>query len=464
MLARTGALASSVDREGDSGMAREDPLIRAAKAALAKDPAISAWTHFDEIDPRLVAAVVLAEDRHFWRHGGIDSSAVGAAARKNLQQRMLFWGASMVLLLTENRLFRGPHGRAWSRVQAGAEKILSGPWIKWGASTIPMQVARMLRGWSKRSYVRKLREALLALWLVARHERYTILEVYLNMASFARGTRGVAAGSSQLIGSDPGQLSAFDATLLAAAVSVHPEPAHESLAQFADWLQYTQVRLVAELSESRHLDASDAATAAAQIAARWREVKPLPPSRSRARHRVLAWALAQIGTTDGAGGSNSDGRVEAWQREFGLSGVSWCGCFIGYGLRAVGDIRGIDQRTVWIPFVPEDARAGRGGWKGLLGPSDAVPGDVAVFCWDGSGEPQHIGFVVANDQVGRTIYTVEGNTTEDGAAGDQSDGHGVFARQRSYEHVLTCARPRYPRHEERLRVSSANELASRARR
>lgn len=136
-------------------------------------------------------------------------------------------------------------------------------------------------------------------------------------------------------------------------------------------------------------------------------------------------------------------RIDAWQREFGLSGVAWCGCFVGYGLRVVAGIADIDDRVVWVPFIPEDAQAGRNGWSCLVPAVDAAPGDAGVIGWNAAGEPEHVGFVIANDQARRVMHTIEGNTTS-GNDGDQSRGGGVFERQRPYDCIVACARPRYP--------------------
>lgn len=163
--------------------------------------------------------------------------------------------------------------------------------------------------------------------------------------------------------------------------------------------------------------------------------------------RLLLWAVDQLGTTERAPASApADGRhnrIDAWQREFGLSGVAWCGCFVGYGLRVIAGIADIDHRIVWVPFIREDARAGRHGWSCLVPAVDAVPGDVAILCWNAEGEPEHTGFVIANDPVRRVMRTIEGNTRS-GDDGDQSRGGGVFERLRPYDCVVACARPRYP--------------------
>ena len=207
---------------------RDGHLIAAAQAVLAADPAVSEWRSIHQLDARLVAAVVMSEDRHFWRHHGIDWSAAWAAAKANL--------------------------RGWQ--------------VRFGASTLPMQVVRMLHRWSKRSYTRKLRESLLAWWLIARYERETVLEVYLNIVPFAAGTRGVVAGAARLLKRDPVELSLFDATLLAAALT-DPELPPGSTPAFIDWLRVKQRRVVDDLVEAGNADAAEAAAAAAQIESTW---------------------------------------------------------------------------------------------------------------------------------------------------------------------------------------------------
>src|SRR2546421_2555841 len=172
-------------------------LIAAAQSILRTGSAESEWRRLPELDARLLAAVVLAEDRHFWRHRGVDWSAARAATVRNVRERR----------------------------------------TRFGASTIPMQVARMMRGWSRRTYARKLAEAVLGCWLIARHSREAVLEVYVNLAPFAAGTRGVASGCRRLLDCDPGQLRLFEATLPSAAPS-GPPIAPGSTPRLAPWLRY----------------------------------------------------------------------------------------------------------------------------------------------------------------------------------------------------------------------------------
>jgi hypothetical protein len=98
----------------------------------------------NEISPYLVAATISTEDKDFYTHGGFDPLAIVRA----------FW-----------------------------QNITSGETIS-GASTITQQLARALllspeeRG--QQSYMRKVREAILATEVERRYNKDEILELYLN--------------------------------------------------------------------------------------------------------------------------------------------------------------------------------------------------------------------------------------------------------------------------------------------
>jgi membrane peptidoglycan carboxypeptidase len=214
---------------------------------LAASPARSQWWTLDELDPGLVAAVILAEDQYFRLHHGIDRSALWAAFTSNLRRR--------------------------------------GPRV--GASTIAMQLARLLLGWARPTYLRKPVEMIAAVWLVMAHGRETVLELYLNLAPFSVGTRGVAAASEDLFGHDPAQLSPFEATLLAAALT-DPEIAPGSTPRFAVWLECRQQQLLVKLARADVIDAAERDVAMAQVQAAWRvselgAAEPPPPGARSAK-------------------------------------------------------------------------------------------------------------------------------------------------------------------------------------
>jgi penicillin-binding protein 1C len=141
-----------------------------------------AWTPLEEISPLLLKAVVQAEDRRFYTHGGVDYRALGAAVA----------GAAA----------------------GGARR---------GASTITMQLAAMLDpglkpAGARRSLGQKWRQMRAAWELEARWSKAQILEAYLNRVSFRGEFEGVAAAARGLFGQAPHGLDAAEAALLAVLI------------------------------------------------------------------------------------------------------------------------------------------------------------------------------------------------------------------------------------------------------
>ncbi|MET0268998.1 MAG: biosynthetic peptidoglycan transglycosylase, partial [Sphingomonas sp.] len=142
------------------------------------------WTPLAGIAPPLREAVIAAEDRRFWGHGGVDWLALAAALR--------------------------------ARLSGGRPR---------GASTITMQLAGFLapdlarpgaRGW--RDKLRQMRAA----WAIeATWTKPQILEAYLNLAGFRGEAQGVAAAAQTAFAKPPAALSADEALLL---VALLPDP------------------------------------------------------------------------------------------------------------------------------------------------------------------------------------------------------------------------------------------------
>ena len=131
----------------------------------------AAWVALHDVPPLLRDAVLVAEDRRFFEHRGVDARAALRALRDGLR--------------------------------AGA--IVS------GASTLSMQLVRMLHGIDTRSPLGKLEQAWLALALERRLSKEAVLEAYLNHAYFGRGAYGASEAASRYCGRplaalDPGEL------------------------------------------------------------------------------------------------------------------------------------------------------------------------------------------------------------------------------------------------------------------
>ncbi len=127
-----------------------------------------------DVDARYLSLLVAAEDRHFWRHPGIDPAALVRAA--------LQW------------------------VRNG--RIVS------GGSTLSMQTARLLEPHA-RGVLGKLHDLVRAVQLERRYDKAAILGMYLTLAPFGGNVEGVRAASLVWFGHDAARLSPQEATLLA---------------------------------------------------------------------------------------------------------------------------------------------------------------------------------------------------------------------------------------------------------
>jgi penicillin-binding protein 1C len=127
-----------------------------------------------EIPEKLKTAVLNYEDRHFYRHPGVNPVALIRAFYLNVK-----------------------HGQIVS-----------------GGSTITMQLARMI-GKNPRTLRHKMKEMLLALKLEARYSKAEILQDYLCHAPYGSNIRGYIAASHRFFGKKPSQLTWAEASTLA---------------------------------------------------------------------------------------------------------------------------------------------------------------------------------------------------------------------------------------------------------
>lgn len=144
------------------------------RLTLARDEQYRVWTPLEQIDPRLVEAVQLYEDRWFAWHPGVNP-------------------ASLV---------------------RGAVSTWSGDKRR-GGSTLSMQLARRLYRIDSRSPVGKLRQIAAALWLESRYGKREILEAYLNLAPYGGNIEGAGAASLIYFGKCADQLLLPEALALA---------------------------------------------------------------------------------------------------------------------------------------------------------------------------------------------------------------------------------------------------------
>ncbi len=135
------------------------------------------WRDWDQISKQAALAVIASEDQRFPDHNGFDFKQIDKA----LEARE-----------------RGRRAR--------------------GASTISQQVAKNLFLWPGRSWVRKGLEAGITVLIEALWSKQRILEVYLNIVEFGRGTYGVQAASQRFFHADARRITTSQAALLAAVL------------------------------------------------------------------------------------------------------------------------------------------------------------------------------------------------------------------------------------------------------
>ena len=131
------------------------------------------------ISPSFIHAVIAVEDGGFYRHTGIDWNALENAYKRN--------------------------------ERAGK--------VRFGGSTITMQLAKNLFLSSDRSYLRKIKEAILTFRLEKQLSKKRILELYLNIIELGDGVFGAEAGAHHYFGKAASALTRDEAVNLAAIIA-----------------------------------------------------------------------------------------------------------------------------------------------------------------------------------------------------------------------------------------------------
>ncbi|MFT4172046.1 MAG: penicillin-binding protein 1C [Rhodocyclaceae bacterium] len=195
---------------------RHDEVLQ--RLRIARHQRALAWIPLDEMSPALPRAIILAEDRRFARHPGVDPLGMASALVDNIS-------------------------RARPR----------------GASTVSMQLASILseQGPGTRGIGDKLRQMRDALALELRWTKPQILEAYLNRVSFRGELVGIDAAARGLLAKGPSGLDESEAAVLAALIRA-PGAARGTVAR----------RACAVLRAQGRRDCDDAAYVAATLPAR----------------------------------------------------------------------------------------------------------------------------------------------------------------------------------------------------
>jgi penicillin-binding protein 1A len=119
------------------------------------------------------------------------------------------------VIATEDRRFYSNFGVDPIGILRAAMADLAAGHIVEGGSTITQQLARNLFLTPARTFTRKVREILLALWLDHRFTKNQILEIYLNRVYFGAGAYGVDAAAHRYFGVSARRLTLYQSAELA---------------------------------------------------------------------------------------------------------------------------------------------------------------------------------------------------------------------------------------------------------
>jgi membrane peptidoglycan carboxypeptidase len=142
------------------------------------------WVDFDDIPTIIKDSIVASEDKRFYQHSGVDPIGIARA---------------LFTILTTDELQ--------------------------GGSTITQQLARTLYLNNERTWKRKIKEALIALWLEQNFSKNEILEMYINSVYLGNGVYGFPAAAKYYFNKSLEQLTPIEIAMLTATLR-SPEKAN----------------------------------------------------------------------------------------------------------------------------------------------------------------------------------------------------------------------------------------------
>ena len=189
------------------------------------------WVRLGRISRYLRAAVVYAEDYHFYTHDGVD----------------------------------------WDAVESAVERDIGAGHLSVGGSTITQQLAKNLYLSPRKSFVRKLREMLIAFSLEDHLTKTRILELYLNVVEWGDGVFGAEAAARHWFGHSAATLSPAEAVRLAIAL---PNPIERAPNVHSAELTQKAVRIIRLLRMQGLINADQERTALNEVGAPGEKVLP----------------------------------------------------------------------------------------------------------------------------------------------------------------------------------------------
>jgi penicillin-binding protein 1A len=136
-------------------------------------------------------------------------------------------------------------------MRAAFENMMVGHVVQ-GGSTLTQQLAKNLFLQPKRTFDRKIEEAVLALYLESRYSKDQILTLYLNRVYFGAGVYGIEAAAERFFGKRAAKLTLPEAAMLAGSVKA---PAHYNPLADPDASQARANVVLRAMQEAGYIDA-----------------------------------------------------------------------------------------------------------------------------------------------------------------------------------------------------------------
>jgi monofunctional glycosyltransferase len=144
-------------------------------------PKSAGFVRSDSLPKHVTGAIITAEDEDFYKHNGI----------------------------------------SWDEIRHALEYDLEHRTLKCGGSTITQQLVKNVYLNKKKTFRRKIIEAVTAVRLEKKLTKKQILDYYLNIIEFGKGIYGIRQAANAYFDKQPGDLTAGEAALLA---SLMPKP------------------------------------------------------------------------------------------------------------------------------------------------------------------------------------------------------------------------------------------------
>lgn len=157
---------------------------------------------------------------------------------------------------------------------------------------------------------------------------------------------------------------------------------------------------------------------------------------------VIDMAVSQLGRTEYPANTNHIlYNTEYYGYDVSGDAYKWCVVFLWWVFNHAGESMAFfnNGKTASCTRLMELYKAeGRFFTGGLY-----LPGDIAIFNFHGTNEPEHCGLIIECNTTGPIWYrTIEGNTTP-GEEGSQDNGGCVAKKTRYPRNIIGVCRPKY---------------------